>query len=128
MNWRRKTRPLRLELIINNTLEAQEHKRIPRYDPNRLPEIYDPALIHTDTDVEGIATGLKKSQEPGASACMARRELVRPPTGAGWQSDLTVPLVVKRGSDLISMWVGETEKNIAESFQQAETEGSHIND
>ena len=112
-----------LELIINNTLEAQEHKRIPRYDPNRLPEIYDPALIHTDTDVEGIATGLKNTR--------AGRLCLYGPSGTGktaygrWLAErLTVPLVVKRGSDLISMWVGETEKNIAESFQQAETEGA----
>ena len=112
-----------LELIINNTLEAQEHKRIPRYDPNRLPETYDPALIHTDTDVEGIATGLKKSK--------AGRLCLYGPPGTGktaygrWLAEqLEVPLFIKRGSDLISMWVGETEKNIAECFQQAEMEGS----
>ena len=112
-----------LELIINNTLEAQEHKRIPRYDPNRLPETYDPTLIHTDTDVEGIATGLKKSK--------AGRLCLYGPPGTGktaygrWLAEqLEVPLLVKRGSDLISMWLGETEKNFVECFQQAETEGA----
>ena len=50
------------------------------------------------------------------------------PSGTGktaygrWLAEqLEVSLLVKRGSDLISMWVGETEKNIAECFQQAET-------
>ena len=33
-------------------------------------------------------------------------------------------MLIKRGSDLISMWVGETEKNISESFEEAETEGA----
>ena len=112
-----------LELIINNTLEAQGHQRIQRYDPNRLPETYDPAFIHTDTDVESIATGLKKTKT-------GRLCLYGPP-GTGktaygrWLAEqVDLPLLVKRGSDLISMWVGGTEKNIAKCFRQAETEGA----
>ncbi|MDE0154795.1 MAG: AAA family ATPase [Gammaproteobacteria bacterium] len=112
-----------LELIINNTLEAQGHQRIQRYDPNRLPETYDPAFIHTDTDLEGIARGLKKTK--------AGRLCLYGPPGTGktaygrWLAEqLEVSLLVKRGSDLLSMWVGETEKNIAECFRQAEREGA----
>ena len=112
-----------LELIINNTLEAQGHQRIQRYDPNRLPDTYDPAFIHTDTDLGGIARGLKKTK--------TGRLCLYGPAGTGktaygrWLAEqLEVPLLVKRGSDLISMWVGGTEKNIAESFRQAETEGA----
>ncbi len=110
-----------LELIINYTLEAQGHERIQRYDPNRLPETYDSAFIHADADIEGIAAGLKKTKT-------GRLCLYGPP-GTGktafgrWLAEqLEIPLLVKRGSDLMSMWVGETEKNIARSFRQAETE------
>ncbi len=112
-----------LELIINNTLEAQGHQRIQRYDPNRLPETYDPAFIHADADIEGIAAGLKKTKT-------GRLCLYGPP-GTGktaygrWLAEqLEVPLLVKRGSDLMSMWVGGTEKNIAKCFRQAEMEGA----
>ena len=112
-----------LELIINNTLEAQGHQCIQRYDPNRLPETYDPAFIHTDTDLEGIAKGLKKTK--------AGRLCLYGPPGTGktaygrWLAEqLEVSLLVKRGSDLLSMWVGESEKNIAECFRQAEREGA----
>ena len=112
-----------LELIINNTLEAQGHQRIQRYDPNRLPETYDPAFIHADTDVESVAAGLKKT--------MSGRLCLYGPPGTGktaygrWLAEqLELPLLVKRGSDLMSMWVGGTEKNIAECFRQAETEGA----
>ena len=112
-----------LELIINNTLEAQGHKRIKRYDPNQLPETYNPEFIHADTDVESIAAGLKKTK--------AGRLCLYGPSGTGktaygrWLAEqLEVPLLVKRGSDLMSMWVGGTEKNIAECFRQAETEGA----
>ena len=112
-----------LELLINNTLEAQGHERIQRHDPNRLPETYDPAFIHSDADIEGIAAGLKKTK--------AGRLCLYGPPGTGktaygrWLAEqLELPLLVKRGSDLMSMWVGETEKNIAECFRQAEADGA----
>ena len=112
-----------LELLINNTLEAQGYERIQCHDPNRLPETYDPTFIHTDTDIEGIAAGLKKTK--------AGRLCLYGPPGTGktayvrWLAEqLEVPLLVKRGSDLMSMWVGGTEKNIAGSFRQAEMEGA----
>ena len=112
-----------LELIINNTLEAQGHQRIQRYDPNRLPKTYDPAFIHADSDVEGITAGLKNTK--------AGRLCLYGPPGTGktayghWLAEqVGVPLLVKRGSDLMSMWVGGTEKHIAESFRQAEMEGA----
>jgi transitional endoplasmic reticulum ATPase len=34
------------------------------------------------------------------------------------------PLLCKRGSDLLNMWVGGTERNIREAFAEAETEGA----
>ncbi len=34
------------------------------------------------------------------------------------------PLLCKRGSDLLSMWVGGTEQNIREAFREAEDEGA----
>jgi SpoVK/Ycf46/Vps4 family AAA+-type ATPase len=37
---------------------------------------------------------------------------------------LDVPLLVRRASDLMSMWLGETEKNIARAFKQAEQDGA----
>ncbi len=42
---------------------------------------------------------------------------------ARWLADqLDAPLLAKRASDLMSMWSGETEKNLAWAFKQAETE------
>jgi SpoVK/Ycf46/Vps4 family AAA+-type ATPase len=35
---------------------------------------------------------------------------------------LDKPLIVKRASDILSMWVGESEKNIAEMFKEAKKE------
>jgi ATP-dependent 26S proteasome regulatory subunit len=111
------------ELLVNNTLEAQSHHAIKRNDPNRLPEVYDPRFIHSDVDLRQIAEGLVHSR--------AGRLCLYGPPGTGktaygrWLAErLDMPLLVKRASDLISMWVGGTEQNIARAFRQAEQEQS----
>ena len=110
-----------LGLLVNNTLKAQGHRPIPAHDPTALPPTYDPAFINTKEDVGQIAAGLKQTKS-------ARLCLYGPPgTGktayARWLTEqLQMPLLAKRGSDLQSMWVGGTEKNIAAAFRQADTE------
>ena len=111
------------EQLINNTLQAQGHKPIKKYDPNRLPEFYDPAFINADTNVGAVATGL--------IAAKSGRLCLYGPSGTGktaygrWiANQLGVPLLTKRASDLMSMWVGENEKNIAKAFHEAEQEGA----
>jgi transitional endoplasmic reticulum ATPase len=109
------------ELLINNTLETQGHKTLKQYDPNQLPETYNPNIINADIDLSEITDGLKNAQS-------GRLCLYGPP-GTGktaygrWLSEqLDRPLLLKKGSDLISMWVGGTEKNIANAFKEAESE------
>lgn len=111
------------EQLLNNTLEAQGHKPIRKYDPNRLPDFYRPEFINADVDLTAVASGL-------LSAKTGRLCLYGPP-GTGktaygrWLAEqLEMPLLIKRASDLMSMWVGENEKNIAQAFQQAEREGA----
>jgi SpoVK/Ycf46/Vps4 family AAA+-type ATPase len=112
-----------VECLIGNTLEAQGRAAIKRNDPTHLPEVYDPAFIRADADMGEIAEGLRASRA-------ARICLYGPPgTGktayARWLAGrLDMPLVVKRGSDLISKWVGETEQNIARAFRQTERENA----
>lgn len=111
------------ERLISNTLEAQGHKPLVQHNPDQLPEIYDPAFIHADADLSCIATGL-------VSARSGRLCLYGPP-GTGktaygrWlATQLGIPLLIKRASDLISMWVGGSEKNISQAFRQAEQDGA----
>ena len=112
-----------LERLISNTLEAQGHSPLVLHDPNRLPDIYDPGFIHADVDLAAVADGL-------VSARSGRLCLYGPPgTGktayARWLAQqLGVPLVIRRASDLMSMWLGESEKNIARAFRQAEADGA----
>jgi SpoVK/Ycf46/Vps4 family AAA+-type ATPase len=117
-----------LEQLISNTLEAQGHKAIKKHDPNRLPEVYDPTFIRADADLAAIADELKRNRVNGNAS--ARLCLYGPP-GTGktaygrWLAEqLDMPLIVKRASDLLSMWVGEAEKNIAAAFREAERENA----
>ncbi|MCX8519642.1 MAG: ATP-binding protein, partial [Methylophilaceae bacterium] len=114
---------LAVERLINNILEVQGYRPLVEHDPNRLPEVYDPQFIHADADLNKVATGL-------IAARTGRLCLYGPP-GTGktaygrWMAEqIGIPLLVKRVSDLISMWVGGSEQNIARAFREAEQEGA----
>ncbi|MDT8990715.1 ATP-binding protein [Curvibacter sp. APW13] len=109
--------------LISSTLQAQGHGALHTTETNRLPDIYDPNFIHADADLVNVATGLQYSK--------SGRICLYGPPGTGktafgrWLADqLGMPLLVKRASDLMSMWVGENEKNIALAFKQAEDDGA----
>jgi len=111
------------ESMLSATLVAQGHAPIRRRDPSRLPETYDPAFINADTDLMAMASEMKKVRS-------GRLCLYGPP-GTGktaygrWLAmQLDVPIHIKRASDLISKWVGESEKNIANAFREAEDDGA----
>lgn len=91
--------------------------------PPPLPSHYDPAFLNTKPDVNALAKGLEGRRS-------ARLCLYGPP-GTGKTAfahhvaqALDSPLHIKRGSDLQSMWLGETEKNIARAFEGAREEGA----
>ena len=113
------------ERLISNTLEAQGHPPLAQHNPNRLPEIYDPAFIHADADLVSVTAGL--------IATHAGRLCLYGPPGTGktaygrWLAEqLGIPLLIKRASDLMSMWVGENEKNIARAFREAGQDGAML--
>ena len=111
------------ELVINNTLLAQGHGPVRRHDPDHLPQAYDPAFIEADTDLAVVARGL---QQTGTG-----RLCLYGPPGTGktawgrWLADrIDAPLLVRRASDLLSKYLGESERNIARAFRQAEEDGA----
>ena len=112
-----------MEHLLSETLKAQGHPALQRSDATRLPEVYDPAFIHADVDLQQVRDGLVHSHS-------ARLCLYGPP-GTGktaygrWLAQsLNRPLLIKRVSDLQSKWVGETEKNMAAAFVQAAQDGA----
>ncbi len=112
-----------VELLINNTLKAQGHSSIRGNQSRKVTEIYDPQFLHTDTDLTMVAAGL--AQVKSGRLCFYG------PPGSGktayghWLAEqMGCPTLVKPASELISKWVGSSEKNIAHAFQKAEQEGA----
>lgn len=115
------TRDAEVERIVSASLRAMGHRKAIALPS--LPEHYDPMFLNTDCNLQGLATGL--SRNAGARLC-----LYGPPgTGkTGFAHHLgrmlDRPVAVKRGSELLGMWLGQTEANIADAFDQARTENA----
>jgi AAA+ superfamily predicted ATPase len=110
-----------VQWLIDQSLAAQGHAPLRLGDASRLPAEYDASLLNADTDMAALAEGLKASR--------AGRLCLYGPPGTGktaygrWLTErLGMPLQLVRASDLMSKWVGESEKNIAAAFRQAERE------
>ncbi len=81
-----------------------------------IPDRYDPRLIRADVDVVRLADRLAASETRHFSLCL------QGPAGTGKSAfvrhladRLGLEVIQKRASDLMSMWVGGTEGNIAEA-------------
>lgn len=108
------------ESVLYGSLEAMGH-RMPRRAGNDELIPYRVEYLNPDRDLSGIVEGLKWRGQ-------GRLCLYGPPGtgktayGKHIAKELDRPLLVKRASDLLSMWVGGTEKNIACMFREAERE------
>ena len=120
------------------SLEA--HERLARggseAPPTRAEECYDPAVLSVRGDLEGVTRRMRLF-----SAALERKRraeflprvnlLLYGPPGTGKSEyarhlagELGRPLVERRASDIVSKWLGETERNIAAAFAEAEAEGA----
>ena len=86
----------------------------------RTPDRYDPKLIRADVDPVELAERLARNGARHFSLCL------QGPPGTGksafvrYLADrLGLEVIQKRASDLMSMWVGGTERNVAKAFAQA---------
>ncbi len=111
------------EMIIDSTLKAQGYRGIRDNTSISLPKSYNPNFVNCDMDLMRLTDGIAKSQN--ARVCLYG------PAGTGKSAygkyvadKLDKPLIIKKGSDLLSMWVGGTEKNIARAFEEAKDENA----
>lgn len=84
-----------------------------------------PELINTTTNLTGLVESLKHSQTKNYSLCLYG------PPGTGKTAfarhlaeSLGLQISIKRTSDLLSAYLGETEKNIARCFEDAIDQGT----
>ena len=98
-----------------------------------MTEAYDMTALNTDASPKDIVAGLRQFARTGAWSperdVRGVNLLLWGPPGTGKTEfakfvshKLGVELIVRRASNLLSCWVGETEKNIRDSFEEAERE------
>jgi SpoVK/Ycf46/Vps4 family AAA+-type ATPase len=111
-----------LSQVLGSTLEALGYERNPRRG-QELATSYRPELVHTDVDLAPLLQSLREHGSgricfygpPGTGKTAYGNYLAR---------ELGRPLMVRRASDLLNMYVGGTEKNLARMFQEARQDGA----
>jgi transitional endoplasmic reticulum ATPase len=110
------------EQIMNRTINNQFEllgisERVGHTKPTAIP--YRVEFVNADVDVETLIMGIRKNERA--------RLLLQGSSGTGKTNlveyvaeRLNKPLLKKRASDILNMWVGSTEKNIRNAFRQAE--------
>ena len=107
-------------VIVEGVARAVHGRELPA--PEQEPDrTYDPRLANADCDLDLLEADLLR---PGASRAVSF--LLSGPPGAGksaWvrhlASRMRMPVLQKRASDLLNMYVGGTEQNIAGAFAEA---------
>jgi AAA+ superfamily predicted ATPase len=128
-----------LRHLLGQSLRFCENKE-PGHDKLReLDHRYDPNLVRLEGDADAprlermLRTFVQAAGTGHRDAPTQLTLLFHGPSGAG-KTELAKYLAdrcgrelqVERMSDLLSMWVGEAEKNIAAAFERAATEGNFL--
>lgn len=111
-----------LETLIGETQVAMGNPKKPQQSSSVITP-YSLSFLNADADLKRISVGLGKNQSgrlclygcPGSGKSGYANHLAE---------YLDKPLVSRKGSDLLGMYVGQTEQNIAAMFEQAEEEGA----
>ena len=110
-----------LLMMFNQTLKSQNK---PKIEPLVLGKAdYNLDYVACNDNIHRISEGLKRSKK-GRICCYGP-----PGTGktawAAWLAEqLDMPLLLRQGSDLLNCYVGGTEKNIAQAFEQAKADNA----
>lgn len=110
-----------LLMMFNQTLKSQNK---PKIEPLVLGKAdYNLDYVACNDNIHRISEGLKQSKK-GRICCYGP-----PGTGktawAAWLAEqLDMPLLLRQGSDLLNPYVGGTEQNIAQAFEQAKADNA----
>lgn len=110
-----------LLMMFNQTLKSQNK---PKIEPLVLGKAdYNLDYVACNDNIHRISEGLKQSKK-GRICCYGP-----PGTGktawAAWLAEqLDMSLLLKQGSDLLNPYVGGTEQNIAQAFEQAKADNA----
>jgi SpoVK/Ycf46/Vps4 family AAA+-type ATPase len=107
---------------IEKTIERLEEAMDGRMNHKRPLDsaVFNPSLLNTDTDLTRLADRVVNGTIRAFSLCLYGAPGTGKSAYARYLAErLGMKVLYKRASDLISCWVGETEKNIARAFSEA---------
>jgi len=108
--------------ILGNTLEAIGTSReAPNSKVSTTP--YRPEILNTDCDLIALIPGLRK-QGSGRICLYGPPGTGKTAFGYYLAKELDKPILVRKASDILSKWLGESETNIARMFAEARREKS----
>jgi len=117
---------LKPDVVASATLNGQFRAlnlRLLRDVPSSSAPPFRPDLANADIDLMALVEGLRTSSR-GRICCFGEPGTGKSAFGRYLAEALDRPLLLKRGSDLLSKWVGATEQAIARAFEEAQQEGA----
>lgn len=110
------------EIFVENVAKVVTKKKNVKKKKEFEMKDYDDKLVNTDLDIKDLTAKIKACGKLNFSLCLYGE----PGTGKSLYArylakELGVEVILKRASDLISKYVGETEQNIADAFAEAKS-------
>lgn len=110
-----------LLMMFNQTLKSQNK---PKIEPIVLGKAdYNLDYVACNDNIHRISEGLKQSKK-GRICCYGPQGTGKTAWAAWLAEQLDMPLLLKQGSDLLNPYVGGTEQNIAQAFEQAKADNA----
>ena len=109
-----------LPRALGNTLEALGTTREARGVQSSATR-YRPEILNTDCDLASMIPGLRR-QGSGRLCLYGPSGTGKTAFGCHLAQELDLPLLVRRASDILGPYVGETEQNLARMFAEARHE------
>ena len=108
------------EDFIENIAQIVTKKKNVKIKKSFEAKTYDINLVNTDINMCNLTEKIKKAEKLNFSLCLYGE----PGTGKSYYAKyladrLGIEVILKKASDLISPYVGETEQNIAKAFAEA---------
>ena len=106
---------------IKNTLSIFEKVLGQRYQKTyKGSAAFNSELLNTDTDMENLSNRLSQLKSKSFSLCLYGAPGTGKSAYARYIAEkLNLDVIEKKASDLLGKYVGETEKNIADAFEEA---------
>lgn len=110
------------EELIENVARVVDKKKVVKQEPKKSMGDYNVDLINANMDINALTEKIKSSNKLNFSMCLYGEPGTSKSSYARYLAEqLGIEVLLKRASDLISPYVGETEQNIASAFSEAKS-------